>query len=66
MTGASYDKPPPGDLPSFLLCEVLTFTNVGVDMVRPLFVIVPSSNQESSTQRFGIVFSPVALPVLST
>ena len=54
MTGASYDKPPPGDLPSFRLCEVLAFTNVGVDMAGPLFIKVPGSNQESSTQKVWI------------
>ena len=54
MTGTSYDKPPPGDLPSFRLCEVLAFTNVGVDMAGPLFIKVPGSNQESSTQKVWI------------
>ena len=66
MTGASYDKPPPGDLPSFRLCEVLAFTNVGVDIAIPLFIKLPGSNQESSTKKVGFVFSPVVLPELST
>ena len=54
MTGASCDKPPPGDLPSFRLCEVLSFTIVGMDMAGPLFIKVPGSNQKSSTQKVWI------------
>ena len=54
MTGASYDKPPSGDFPSFRLCEVLAFSNVGVDMAGPLFIKVSGSNQESSTQKVCI------------
>ena len=54
MTGASYNKPPPGALPSFRLCEVLAFNNIGVDMAGLLFIKVPGSNQESSTQKVWI------------
>ena len=66
MTGASYDKPPPGDLPSFRLSEVLAFTNVGVDMAGPCSLRYLVATKKVAHRRFGFVFSPMVLPELST
>ena len=66
MTGASYDKPPLGDLPSFRLCEVLAFTNVGVDMAGPFSLRYLVATKKVEHRRFGFVFSAVVPPELST